>query len=767
MDKKKIAVMTWYTYQNFGTALQSSALYHVIEKFGYAPDMIQYKPKGNIKEMNLRTFAKSFHKKIKQVYNGTYASAERDNLYAEYLSNRVTETVACTCYPELCDLNDIYDAFVCGSDQIWSPLCFDDKYFLSFVNNESKMIAYAPSIGSEKIENPIIKSKMSELISRFSKLSVRESTGVNIIRELTGKEAKNVLDPTLLLSSAEWDNFADTDKANKIDTPYILCYFLGNDKKYLNYVKKLSQETNLPFYIIPITRKQNVGGHSVPFEVGPNEFVSLIKNAAYVCTDSFHGMAFSVNYHIPFFVFKRFADNASDNQNSRVFSLLKLLKLEDRLVDGAKFDIKNKLSCDYAYADEVLDKQREDCALFLKECLKDAVNSTDCSHNDTDYSITDLCCGCGSCAAVCPKNAITIVKNEEGFDHYSIDNSACIRCGRCKTVCPMQKIQAPALDCAKSLYSVKSNSKETLAASSSGGIGHELAKAYQEKGYYICGCMYDTKDNSAKHVVISPDEPEKLSLLQGSKYIQSRSASAMRQVAEISKENKVVFFGTPCQTAGLDKLIKSTGRKENVLLVDLICHGVPTYHLWNKYLSDINKSHSTGSNPNVYFRNKKYSWRKIMIDVNGNGNRYAKHEVKDDFYAFFRRGLCDMNSCSDCPYREKSAADLRIGDYWGERFIKDTEGVSMVLANTEKGNDAISLLNEKKLCHIQEQELSEYWNVQFPYNQPKPLIREQLINELKDASIPLKKLRKKYCGGYDLYERCIKYFKIIKKLIGR
>ena len=213
--------MTWYKYKNFGTALQASALYHVIKGLGYAPDLIQYDPKGSIKEMSIRSFAKAFLKKIKQVFNGIYLSDERDDLYSEYLLKRITETSKCVCYPELYDLNEFYDAFVCGSDQIWSPLCFDDKFFLSFVHNERKKIAYAPSIGAEKIENPIIKEKMADLIARFSKLSVRESNGVDIIKEMIGQEAKNVLDPTLLLSSSEWDNFADTNETNRIDTPYI------------------------------------------------------------------------------------------------------------------------------------------------------------------------------------------------------------------------------------------------------------------------------------------------------------------------------------------------------------------------------------------------------------------------------------------------------------------------------------------------------------------------------------------------------------------
>src|SRR5699024_2285823 len=133
----------------------------------------------------------------------------------------------------------------------------------------------------------------------------------------------------------------------------------------------------------------------------------------------------------------------------------------------------------------------------------------------------------------------------------------------------------------------------------------------------------------------------------------------------------------------------------------------------------------------------------------GNGQVYKKEENKDDFYAFFRRGLCYMESCSDCPYRERSAADLRIGDYWGDRFAYDKQGVSMVISNTTNGDDLINTIEFKKTCDVSPHNLTEYWSVQFPYNQTRPLIREQLITELKNDNIALHTLRKKYCAYYD------------------
>ena len=300
-----------------------------------------------------------------------------------------------------------------------------------------------------------------------------------------------------------------------------------------------------------------------------------------------------------------------------------------------------------------------------------------------------------------------------------------------------------------------------------GGVGHEIASALLSNGYAVCGCTYDTSDNSAKHIWIMPGQEEKLSLLQGSKYIQSVSADAMKQIVDIAKNTKIAFFGTPCQAAAVDKILRKKNLRDQAIVVDLICHGVPSYHLWEKYLFELDKKHGTGDHPSVLFRSKEREWRRRLLLVDGNDHVYKREEHKDDFYAFFRRGLCYMKSCSDCPYRERSAADLRIGDYWGEKFVHDKQGVSMVIANTSQGDELINRLEIRNTCDVSQQDLSEYWSVQFPYNPPCPLIREQLITELKDENNNLQDLRKKYCAYYDQMERITKIIRYIKKIVKR
>lgn len=767
MENQKVAIMTWYSYQNYGSALQASALYYVIKNSGYKPDFINYEPKGNVLESIKRSFSERLVNKVKAKLTPMYTSAEQSDCFENYLKERVTCTERCNSYPELHDLNKKYDAFVCGSDQIWAPICYDSKYFLDFVEDTKKMVAYAPSIGLLKIENDIIRERMAQDISRFEHLSVRERQGADLIKELTGKDAKVVLDPTLLLNSGEWDSYADIQGAENFPNEhYILCYFLGESRKYMGYVQTLSKKMGIPFYIIPQKVWEKKSGNAVPFEVGPSEFVSLIKNADYVCTDSYHGMAFSINYNIPFSVFKRFSDNDPKNQNSRILGLLKSLQLESRLTDvQAKCAEHTAINCDFSAANRLLKMLRSDSMKYLQDALNEAL----CEHavKRSLYKITDRCCGCGACATVCTKKAISIAKDSEGFERCFIDTNKCVGCGQCKTVCPMTDIVAPNVKTAWRMYSVKSRSENVLKKSSSGGVGYELARNLAEQGYAVCGCTYDTETNSAIHVWITPDKKQDISQLQGSKYIQSKSAEAMLHLVEKARRGKVVFFGTPCQTAAADKLLRKKGLRDQAIIVDLICHGVPSAYLWAKYLKDIDEKHHTGAHPIVLFRSKEREWRRLLLLLTGNGHTYKKEEHKDDFYAFFRRGLCYMESCSDCPYRERSAADIRIGDYWGTRFKNDKEGVSMVIANTLQGEAAIADLSQKQICQVETQDLNEYWTVQYPYNPQRPLVRENLIKELKDGQTDLHSLRKKYCTYYDHAEMRGKMVASAKRILKR
>lgn len=234
----KIAVITWFHYQNYGTALQVSAMSEILRQSGHEADIIHYIPKGymarSVPDYSVSSVCRRALKRFKppaavKSMPRHFSDDSRSKAFDVYLSERLTFTPECTTLTDLCELNEQYDAFICGSDQIWSPNNFDAHYFLDFVSSRERMIAYAPSIGLPKIENRFVSDQMRTLIKRFEYLSVREIQGKNLIKQLTGKEAEMVCDPTVLLTGDEWRVYGNVPKYSEKKT-YLLAYMLGSNE---------------------------------------------------------------------------------------------------------------------------------------------------------------------------------------------------------------------------------------------------------------------------------------------------------------------------------------------------------------------------------------------------------------------------------------------------------------------------------------------------------------------------------------------------------
>lgn len=767
MNSNKIAIMTWYKYNNYGSVLQSCALSYICRKMGYEPYMINYFQRQAYTELlTKKRIREKIMNTVKEKFNPKHKNSELDDLYHAFKEGRIEETVKCNTYSELHMLNDKYDAFICGSDQIWAPSCFDDKYFLSFVDDDNKKIAYAPSIGLNNISNPQVKGMMRNMIGRFKHLSVREVTGAKIVKNLTGKEAKIALDPSLLLQKEEWSKYVGIlDSVSKIEEDYMICYFLGAERRYYKYVAKIEKKLGIKAYIIPVQEKSKF--QKVPFEVGPKEFVDLIKNAKYVCTDSLHGTIFSIIYNIPFSTFERFKDCDPVNQNSRIYHLLHITHLESRLVKSEK-DI--TIDCDFGSANSCLEFERTGSFEYLENALKTATKNVK-NKNEIDkvYEITKICCGCGACASICKEQAIEIELDGQGFYHYHIDQERCMRCGMCKRVCPFENVTGTYLEEKDILYSFKSKEEKVLMRSSSGGFSHEILKNYLGKNHIVCACEYSNIENKASHSFCVTFEG--LTKFQGSKYIQSKTSVVLKDISRHG-DRKYIFVGTPCQCAGLDHLLKIQKKRERVMIIDLICHGVPSIYLWDSYL--LSKEIKVGKHPYVDFRYKPSGWRNLSIRIrkatdeigafrserrlakSEHSRQYILNEKQDDFYAFFRNGHVNMMACFECPYRDRSCADIRIGDFWGDQYVKDPNGVSMVIPMTAKGEEAFHELREMNAIRSNRFSIREFFIAQYPYNMPKPYFRDNLIEELRIGS-NLAFLRKKYEKNYEIQEWLVRF----------
>lgn len=763
---KKIGLLTWTEYENYGTYLQWYALNTVIKELNYDCITINYtsnknKRKGYIDllfEKPLSFIILIFRKIIVRCVqkNGLIPFKQlvkKHVKYSEFRKNHFQLTSEVNTSSELFILNQKFDAFICGSDQIWNPYTFDTHFFLDFVTLGTKKIAYAPSIGAERIDNRSISIAIKNLLSDFTHISIREKSGSELLEKIVNRDIPVVLDPTLLLSKEHWTGVAD--KKYRITGSYILCYFLGNNEHYWKEIQEIALEKKLELVVIPVYKKDLSRGTIKVNDVGPAQFISLIKYAELVLTDSYHGSIFSILFEKKFVVYKRFSKFSHKNQNTRIFNLLDILSLEEVLVTKRN-SISKILSKTINFHD--VNTKLHIKKMYSLQYLNNALSvSTTDKHGD-QYIITNTCCGCGACAAVCPNNAIKIEENDRGFLHYSLNNDLCIKCNKCRNVCPFYTIESKVIDNSSKLFSAQSKSNNVLLSSSSGGFSHELINLYSKSNMSVTGCVYDSNLKRAiTKTHFNGVSNFNYSYFQGSKYLQSNFSQVFK---DILLSDGGLITGTPCQIAAIDNYLNIINKREDFLLVDLICHGVPSALLWDKYISEKSKKYNVDSKFQVKFRNKKYGWSKMYITLSNNKIVKSFSDKNDLFYSFFLSGNCYMEACYECNYRCSSSADIRIGDFWGDKYRKNTTGVSMVLAITNKGKEVLSDKNLHIRMNIKEHTISEYYNTQQTKNFYKPVEYDNIIQSL-NGNVSLQKLKKRYCSVSDFklkFQPLLKYF---------
>lgn len=238
------------------------------------------------------------------------------------------------------------------------------------------------------------------------------------------------------------------------------------------------------------------------------------------------------------------------------------------------------------------------------------------------------CCGCAACSDVCPTGCISMQADEEGFCYPQKNDAQCIRCGRCETVCPMKNDNSEMADSIGiSAYAVRTKDESLRISSSSGGVFGMLAEKILEEGGLVFGAAF-TDDLSVKHIAV--DDKKNLKKLLGSKYVQSDAEGCYCAVkTALSEGKKVLFSGTPCQNAALLQFLQR--RPENLLCVDLICHGVPSPDVWQDYLQY--RSSCAGSWPiRGSFRDKTEGWRDFSLSLTfENGTIYRQPLTKDAY----------------------------------------------------------------------------------------------------------------------------------------
>lgn len=394
---KRIGIVSCYFQHNYGSMLQALATQMALDKLNYENETVDISGFNHeIKKAKLLYFAKASltsdillsklgmakNVLIKKFSKNEYAAVSRIRAekFDDFSKKWFRKSPKYTSKKELGDsCKENYSSVLVGSDQLWLPgNIAADYYTLNFVPETVNTIAYATSFGQSSLPKDSAR-KAALFLKKIRHIGVREESGQKLVKELAGRDVPVVCDPTLLFTGEEWLTIQKDEPI--VEDKYILCYFLGNNPPHREFAKRLRQATGCK--IVALTHldefvKSDEGyADETPYNVDPADFLNLIRNATYVCTDSFHCSVFSMLYKKVFFTFRRYARKTKSSTNSRLDTLFRLAGVSGRILEGTE-DIQKCLSMeiDYDRVHQNFAKIREESYQYLQNALEDK-ESTD------------------------------------------------------------------------------------------------------------------------------------------------------------------------------------------------------------------------------------------------------------------------------------------------------------------------------------------------------------------------------------------------------
>lgn len=383
---KKVGLVTCYFKSNYGSLLQAYATQKFLDSLKIENETIDVDKNIDFKKGKRKYY-------MSQIFNFTFIKSKlgmiklkldkkinkelgknisiREKKFKEF-RNQFRLTKELNTYAELKQYCKKFDNVLVGSDQLWLPVnVVSDYYTLNWVPDEINKISFSTSFGISSIPEKY-EELYKKFLNRINYLSTREESGKKIIKDLTGRDAKVVCDPTLLFNKEEWMDIQEKEAI--IKEKYILCYFLGNSIEYRKFAERLKEKTGCKIISInhcdEYVKYSDMFADETPYDIGPAEFLNLIRNAEYVCTDSFHGTVFSLINNVKFFVFRRYNKKSKVSTNSRLDSLLETVNLKERLLEGNEdIDKAIEMNIDFSNVNKKLEEFRSDSKEFLEKAL--------------------------------------------------------------------------------------------------------------------------------------------------------------------------------------------------------------------------------------------------------------------------------------------------------------------------------------------------------------------------------------------------------------
>ena len=372
----------------------------------------------------------------------------------------------------------------------------------------------------------------------------------------------------------------------------------------------------------------------------------------------------------------------------------------------------------------------------------------------------NLCSGCSACLNICPKKAISM-KKENGFLYPSIDYSVCIDCHNCEKICP----QLSSSKKHEELFIIAAYAKDENIRknSSSGGIFSLFAQKYLSNNGIVIGCAMAEDFKSAKHIAIKNEQD--LRFLRGSKYLQSQTGQTFSDVKKFLLEGKnVLFSGTPCQVAGLSAFIPDS-MKKNLLTIDVICHGVPSPLVWEKYI-EAREKEAGAKTKAVSFRKKTDKTKEYSLFIEFENGKTFNESIKNNFYLRgFVNNLFLRPSCYNCEIKNNAyKSDITLADYWGAEDVFEKEevekGISLVITHSEKGKKELAILQTSAFMIEVNKEAALKKNQSYYKKAKINSLTKNFMKDIKKQDID--KVLKKYCSSEFIPRLKRKIYKLFK-----